>query len=88
MSPVAKPRNVPSVMANASVTGSLRNLESLFRQAMPDSTRLSCPVCDGILLSLLGDGAVDALERHLERDHWYPPQLAHQAAGQALKKIQ
>ncbi len=75
-------------MANASVTGSLTRLESLLHQPEPDPTRVSCPVCNGTLVPLLGDWAVDALERHLEQDHWYPRQLAHQAAGEALKKIQ
>ena len=75
-------------MANASVTSSLTRLESLLCQAEPDPARVCCPVCNGTLVPLLGDWAVDALERHLERDHWYPRQLAHQAAGEALKKIQ
>jgi hypothetical protein len=42
-----------------------------------------------MLVPLLGDSAVDALERHLERDRWYPWQLAHEAAREAFnKKIQ
>ena len=27
-----------------------------------------------------------ALEGHLERDHWYPSELAHDAASEALYK--
>ena len=46
----------------------------------PDSIRLSCPVCNGVLMPLQGNSAVDALERHLEREHWYPWQLAHDSA--------
>ena len=55
----------------------------------PNLMRLSCPVCKGILVPLPGNSAVEALERHLERDHWYPWQLAHDAANQAYNnKIQ
>lgn len=46
----------------------------------PDSIKLSCPVCNGVLMPLQGNSAVNALERHLEREHWYPCQLAHDAA--------
>lgn len=59
---------------------------------MPDETRISesrsdrkrvpCPVCNGVLVPLPGNSAVEALERHLERDHWYPCQLAHDAANE------
>lgn len=50
------------------------------------STRLSCPVCQGVVLPLPGHSAVQALEGHLERDHWFPGQLAHDAASDAFNK--
>ena len=66
--------------------------ERYVAEATPNSipaSCLSCPVCDGILAPLLGDLAVEVLERHLERDHWYPLQLAHEAATAAFNnKIQ
>jgi hypothetical protein len=54
--------------------------ESPLPDPKPSSARLSCPVCNGILMPLPGNSAVKALERHLERDHWYSCQLAHDAA--------
>jgi hypothetical protein len=54
----------------------------------PNSIRLSCPVCNGMLVPLPGNSAVGALERHLECDHWYPWQLAHDAASEAFNKMQ
>jgi hypothetical protein len=57
----------------------MRN-ESPLPEPMPSSIRLSCPVCNGILVPLPGNSAVKALERHLERDHWYSSQPAHDAA--------
>jgi hypothetical protein len=51
--------------------------------------RVSCPLCNGIVAAPEGDSAVQALVRHLEWDHWYPTQLAQQAAREAFdKKIQ
>lgn len=53
----------------------------------PNSIRLSCPVCNGNFVPLPGSQAVKALERHLELDHWYPCQLAHdEAMGQFARK--
>ncbi len=37
-------------------------------------------MCNGILVPLPGNSPVKALEAHLERDHWYPWQLAHDEA--------
>jgi hypothetical protein len=54
--------------------------ESPLPEPKPSSIRLSCPVCNGMLVPLAGNSAVKALERHLERDHWYSWQLAHDAA--------
>jgi len=41
-----------------------------------------------MLMPLAGNSAVKALERHLERDHWYSWQGAHDAASDqfALQK--
>jgi len=41
-----------------------------------------------MLMPLAGNSAVKALERHLERDHWYSRQGAHDAASDqfALQK--
>jgi hypothetical protein len=58
--------------------------ESPLPEPKPSSIRLSCPACKGILVPLPGNSAVDALERHLERDHWYSWQLAHDAAMDQL----
>jgi hypothetical protein len=62
--------------------------ESSLPEQKPSSIRLSCPVCNGKLVPLAANSAVQALERHLERDHWYSWQGAHDAAmGQfALQK--
>ena len=54
--------------------------ESPRPEPKPNPLRLSCPECKGILMPLPGNSAVSALERHLEHDHWYPWQLAHDAA--------
>lgn len=54
--------------------------------ANPNSTRLSCPVCNRVVLPLPGHSAVKALEGHLERDHWYPEHAAHVAANEAFDK--
>jgi len=54
--------------------------ESPLPEAKRSSIRLSCPVCNGILVPLPGNSVVKALERHLEHDHWYSWQLAHDAA--------
>lgn len=56
-------------------------------ESEPNSTRLFCPVCHGIVLPLPGSSAVRALEGHLERDHWYPSQLAHEAASEASNRV-
>jgi hypothetical protein len=54
--------------------------ESPLPEPKPSSMRLSCPLCNGIMVPLPGNSAVKALERHLERAHWYPWQLARDAA--------
>jgi hypothetical protein len=54
--------------------------ESPLPEPKPSLIRLSCPECNGILVPLSGNSAVKALERHLERDHWYSCQAAHDAA--------
>lgn len=57
--------------------------ESSVPEPKPNPIRLSCPVCNGILVPLPGNLAVKVLEGHLERDHWYPLELAHvEAMGQ------
>lgn len=57
--------------------------ESSLPERKPDSIRLSCPVCNGVLVPLPGDLAVKVLEGHLERDHWYSLEIAHdEAMGQ------
>lgn len=50
------------------------------------NSRLSCPACNAIVLPLPGHSAVQALEGHMERDHWYPRQVAHVAATEALEQ--
>lgn len=60
--------------------------ESPLPEPKPNSIRLSCPVCKGIILPLPGHSVVQALEGHLERDHWYPWQLAHDAANEAFNE--
>lgn len=52
----------------------------------PNAARLRCPVCNRVVLPLPGHSAVRALEGHLERDHWYPEQAAHDAASEAVEK--
>ena len=68
--PVQVVRAIPPMMPN----------ESPLPEPKPSSIRLSCPVCHGMLVPLAGNPAVKALERHLERDHWYSWQVAHDAA--------
>jgi hypothetical protein len=60
--------------------------ESPLPEPKPNSRQLSCPQCSRIVLPLPGSSAVKALEGHLERDHWYPSQLAHDAASEASNK--
>jgi hypothetical protein len=61
--------------------------QSALPEPKPDAIRLSCPVCKGIVLPLPGNSAVKALEGHLERDHWYPWQLAHDEASEAFARM-
>src|SRR5271163_2681809 len=67
---------------------SMMSNESPLPEPKPTSIQLSCPVCNGMLMPLAGNSAVKALERHLERDHWYSRQGAHDAASDqfALQK--
>jgi len=55
-------------------------------ESKPNSIRLSCPVCNRIVLPLPGHSVIQALEGHLVRDHWYPGPAAHDAASDAFNK--
>jgi hypothetical protein len=61
--------------------------ESALPEPNPNSIRLSCPECNGVVLPVPGNSAVQALEGHLERDHWYSWQLAHDTASEAFNKM-
>ena len=88
-----KPRSPPQTgnlhQAQSQIVRAILSMgpeESKPTEPKPNSIRLSCPECHGVVLPLPGNSAEKALEGHLEHAHWYSLELAHDAASEALKK--